>query len=445
VNVQANTVSPTRKSIVVTLEPSEVEAEHQAVVGEYVRLARIPGFRPGRAPAAMVTRRFGKEITDQFKQQVIAKAYRGAVEDKDLDVLNIVKVDEGTVAPGQPAAVTVTVDVRPQFALPEYSGLPTEVESTDPTEAEVDAVVEGLRQERADFQAVSRPARKGDYVKLAYEGKIAGQPIAEIAPDRQLYGKVPQTWEEVEAEQDGVIPGLGRQLAGLAAGDRKQVAVAFPAEFAAAPVLAGKNADYAVEVQEVRERILPALDEAFFKAQQVDGLDALKARIRANLKLQKEVQNRIAQRRQVTEALANRVDFPVPDSLVEGETQSVLRQFIEDNMRRGVPAEQFERDKQELFAGARQTAARRVKIQLLLAKIAETEKIEADEKDLNDWIVREAQRARQAPEKLAREMAKDRDAVRAAQQSIIFDKAVDFLVGKATVTVVAGRANPPAR
>ena len=210
--------------------------------------------------------------------------------------------------------------------------------------------------------------------------------------------------------------------------------VGFPAEFAAAPALAGKQASYAVEVQEIRERVLPAMDEAFFKAQQVDNLEGLKASVRNNLKLQKEYQNRAEQRRQITETLAAAVDFAVPESLVASETQSVLRQFIEENMRRGVAQEQFEKDKKELFESAGKAATKRVKLQLILAKIAEAEKIQVAEKDIDSFIYREAMRSNQKPDKLARDLAKNRDALRSVQQSIIFDKAVDFLVSKATVS-----------
>ncbi len=438
-NVELNSVSDTRKSLVVTLDPGEVEAEHKAVVGEYIQHANIPGFRPGRAPAAMVAKRFGKQIADQFKQQVIAKAYRGALDEKKLDVLNVVDVKEGSIELAVPAAITVTVDVRPDFALPDCAGLPTEVESSDATDADVEAVILGLRQERADFKTVARPSQKGDFVKLAYEGGVDGKPIAGLAPDRQIYGKVPQTWEEVEGEQEGVIPGLGRKLAGLAPGDKKEIPIAFPPNFAALPFLAGKTATYAVESQEVRERVLPALDAEFLKSQQVESEEALRSRIRESVKAQKEQRNHAAQRRQVTEALAAKVEFSVPESLVESETQSVLRQFLEENLRRGVPTEQFEKDKQALYDGARQNAHQRVKVRLILAKVAEAEKIEIAERDFDEFIYREAMRTRQQPEKLAKDLAKDRDALRSVQQSIILDKAVDFLVSKATVKTVPSK------
>ncbi|HEY1107145.1 MAG TPA: trigger factor [Opitutaceae bacterium] len=439
-NVQLTTVSPTRKSLVVTLDSSEVDAEHKASVGEISKLVRIPGFRPGKAPASMIAKRFGKEIADDFKQKVLARAYRAGLEQEKIEVLNVVNVQEDKIEAGSPANVTITIDVRPEFEMPAYTDLPTEIVSTDSTDAEVENVIQGLRAERADFKATERPSQKGDYVKLAYEGKVDGQAITELAPDKQLYGKVPQTWEEVEGANEGVIPGLGKQLAGLKPGDKKDVTIAFPAEFAPAPALAGKTAVYAVEIQEIRERVLPELNEEFFKGQQVDDLAGLQAKVRNNLKLQKEYQNRSNQRRQITEALAAAVDFPIPDSLVEAETQGVLRQFIEEQMRRGVPAEQFEKDKKELYEGAKKAAVNRVKLQLILAKLAEKENLQVTNDDLNEFVYREAARSGQKIEKLIKTLQNDRDALRSIQQNIVFDKAVDFLVSKAKVTTVEPKA-----
>ncbi len=439
-NVQLNSLSLTRKSLVVTLDPSEVDAEHKAVIGEIAKVARLPGFRPGKVPPSMVAVRFKKEIADEFRQKVVGKAYRDALEQQKLDVLNVVNVEEGTIATGTAASITITLDVRPEFTLPDYTNLDTEILPADPTDAEVEQVIQGLRTERADFKAADRAAQKGDYMKLAYEGTIDGKPIVELAPEKQLYGKVPQTWEEVEGANEGVIPGLGLQLAGLKAGEKRDVTITFPADFAPVPALAGKQAVYAVEVQEVRERVLPELNAEFFKAQQVDDLAGLQSQVRNNLKMQKDYQNRAAQRRQVTEQLAAKVDFSIPESLVEAETQGVLRQYIEEQMRRGVPQEQFEKDKKELFEGAKKAAANRVKLQLILAKIAEQEKLEISNDDLNQAIYNEAMRSGQKPEKLAKGLAGDREQLRAMQQSIIFDKAVDFLVSKASVRIAQPKA-----
>ncbi len=439
-NIEIKDVSETRKSLVVTLDQAEVAAEHQAVIGEISKQARLPGFRPGKAPASLVLKRYAKEIGDEFKQKVLAKAYRGGLEQSKIEALNITDVQEGTLSPDQAATVTITLDIRPTFTLPDYAGIATEVKSVEATDAEVDTVIEGMRAERADFKVAERPSQKGDYVKLAYEGTIDVKPVLELAADKQIYGKVPQTWEEVEGENEGLIPGLGKQLAGLKAGDKKDVTITFPAEFPAVPALAGKTAVYAVEVQEIRERVLPPMDEAFFKAHQADDLESLKVNVRNNLKGRKEYENRQAQRRQVTEVLNAKVDFAIPESLVEHETQSVLRQFIEENMRRGVSADQFEKDKQQLHDGASKAARTRVKTQLILAKIAEQEKITVTEKDIDTFIYRESVMNNQKPEKLVKELTQDREKLRSVQQSIIFDKALDLLVSKATVTTASAQA-----
>jgi trigger factor len=233
---------------------------------------------------------------------------------------------------------------------------------------------------------------------------------------------------------------MAHQLAGLKAGDKKDITLTFPADFAAVPALAGKQVVYTVDVQEVRERALPPLDEAFFKANQADSLESLKAQVKSSLSMRKDFDNRSAQRRQITDALIAQADFPVPESLVASERDGVLRQFIEENMRRGVPQEEFEKNKKELFDSASKAAVSRVKVQLMLARIAEQEKISVDEKDINNWLMREAMRSGQKPDKLIKDLGKDREQFRAIQQQILFDKALDFLVSKATVTTANAKA-----
>jgi len=294
-------------------------------------------------------------------------------------------------------------------------------------------VIESLRAERADFKVAERAAAKSDYVRFSYEGTLDGKSLTEIVGDKAIYAKAPQTWEEVEGANEGLLPGVSKQISGLKAGDKKDVNVTFPADFAAVPALAGKSVVYAVEVQEVRERALPPLDEAFFKANQVDSLDALKTQVKQTLGSRKDYENRNAQRRQITDALLAKANFNAPESLVANERDNVLRQFIEENMRRGVPQEEFEKSKKELHDSASKAAVARIKMQLMLAKIAEAEKIKVDEKDLNNWLMREAMRSGTKPDKFAKELSKDRDQLRAIQQQILFDKALDFLVGKANV------------
>ena len=439
-NIQIQDVSPTRKSLVVSFDAKEVGIEYQAVIGEVSKQARLPGFRPGKAPAALVLKQYGKNIAEDFKQKVVGKAYRDALKESKLNVIQVTGVEEGTVAPDQAATITITVDIQPSFELPDLAGIPVTVVSGAVADTEVDAAVEALRGERADFKVAERASAKGDYVKLSYEGTVAGQAILEIAPEKQIYGKVPQTWEEVEGENDGLIPGLGKQLGGVSVGEKKTIEIVFPAEFAAAPALAGKTASYAVEILEIRERVLPELNEEFFKANQVDDLAGLQSKVRNNLVARKDHENRTGKRRQVVDALLAKIVFPAPESLIEQETQSVLRRFMEENMRRGVPQEQFEKDKTQLIAGARAAAENRVRTQMILARIAEQEKLQVDASDIDAFLYRESSQSGVRPEKLVKDLTNDRDRLRAVQQSIVFDKALDLVVSKATVSEAVSAA-----
>ncbi len=437
-NIEIQDVSVSRKTLVVTLDKSEVEAIHRSVVAEVAKVASLPGFRAGKVPAAIVEKRFAKEIEGEFKSKVVNKAYEDGLQQSKLQVFGLVDLKEGVIEKGLSAAVTLTVDLRPEFKLPEYKGLQTEIAPVDVTDAEVDAAIEGMRAERADFKVVERASQKADYVKLSYEGKIGDKPVAELVPDRAIFGKAPQTWEEVEGNE-GLIPGLGKEITGVSKGDKKDVKISFPADFHVTE-LAGKEAVYAVEVLEVREKVLPALDEAFLKGLQVESIDALKTRTREHLKYRKEMDNRGAQRQQITEKLSAGVDFEVPQSLIESETQSILRRFMEENLRRGVPQDAFEKNKEQLFEDARKAAARNAKVQLVLARIAAEEKIELADVDYDRFIRMEAMRSGERPEKLVKELGKDRTRVRAMQQQLLLDKALDFVVSQATVVTAPAKA-----
>ncbi|RRJ96525.1 trigger factor [Opitutaceae bacterium TAV4] len=440
-NIEVQDVSATRKKLVVSLDAAEIAAERKAVVAEISRSVRLPGFRPGKAPAAMIEKRYAKHIDDELKQKILSKSYREGLEKQKLQVIQLINIEGGdTIAADAPATLTLTVDVEPTFELPDYTGLPTTIQPTDATDAEVEELLQNLRAERADFKVAERPAQKSDYVKLSYEGTVDGKPALELVGDKQIYASVPQTWEEVEGAHDGLIPGLGKHLAGLAKDDKKDIPITFPADFAAVPALAGKTVTYAVTVQEIRERVLPEINEEFLKAHQVETLDALKDNLRKQLTARKENANRNDQRRQVAEALCSKVEFEIPLSLIEAETQNTLRNFMEDNLRRGATPEQFEENKKELYEGARKVAVTRVKTQIILSKIAAKEELKVTERDIDSYLYQQAMRTGQRPEKIVKELTQNRDRLQSIQQGILFDKSLELVVSKATVTTNPAKA-----
>jgi len=432
VKTELKDISDTRKNLVVTLDAEEVGQEHARIGGEFAEMARVPGFRPGKAPLNLILKKFDKQISEELRRKIMARAYQEGMTEAKVDVLHLVDAGDPKIEVGNGAELSFTIDIRPSFEMPEYKGLAAKVGPTEVSAEEVDQMVENIRRERAEFKPVDRASQKGDYVKFSLEGTIDGKPIIDLVPDRPIFGKMPQTWEEVGSE-DSMIPGLGMKLDGLAKGDKKEVEIEFPSKFTVES-LQGRKANYSIEIQEVRERELPELNEAFFKAQQVESLDDLKTKISESLKMRKESENRSEIRRQVSEALASKVEFSIPESLIEAETQNILRQVVEQNVRRGVPQDELEKNKDDLFSNSRKAAINRAKLQLLLARIAEEEKIQAEESDLQQVIYQEAMRSNMKPEKYAKELSRDRGRIDSIQQAVVFDKTLDFLVDQATVT-----------
>lgn len=432
VNTKIEDINETRKALVVTVGADEVENEHKELVTEFAKIARIPGFRPGKAPAPMVAKRFSKEIHEELDKRIFTNAYREGLEQSKLTPMQLIEAPTSEIKLGEDLELKFVLDIRPEFNLPEYKGLPVTEDSEEVGEEEIQEVIKGIRNQRADFGIVEREAQKGDYVKVSYEGKIGDEAIADLVEESPIYGKQSNTWEEVGSEQSP-IPGLAEALQGMKVDEKKEITAKFPDDFSL-DALKGKEAIYSIEVHEVRTRVLPELDEAFFETLGVKDLDELKERIKEDLENQKKSRNHNDKRQQISERLVEAIEFPLPESAVEQETDNLLRQIVGNNVRQGVSEEELDSKKEELFDGARRGALQRVKTQLILARIAEEEKIEVDENDFSRYIYFEAQQQRTSPDQIVRELKKNPDQVDEIRQGLLLDKTLDFLVENASVT-----------
>ena len=424
-------VTDTRKTLAVTLDADEVAAEEKSLLSQFKGMAKIPGFRPGKAPESVVRKRFAKEIAGELKQRVTAKAYRDGVKEAKVDLINPIDINEGEIVTGQEVIVTFTIDIRPEFELGEYKGLELTGLSEEVEDSEIEQAIEEIRKEKAEFAPVEREAQKGDYVKFSHEGSIDGKPISEIVENKPVYAKMPQTWEEVGGEH-GLIPGLGDQLQGLKTGDKQDLEVEFPEDFNVEE-LQGKKAVYSVEILEVRERKLPEFDEAFFESQQAKDLDELKERVSGWIKGRKQQERRVDLRRQVIEKLLAQVDFPLPESLWDMETENSMRQVVMENVQRGVAQEELEKNKDDIHAQSRKQAEGRVKLQLIIERVAEKEEIEVTDQDMSHFIFSQAYQSGQKPDQFVKELKKDQNRLRSAQRSVLFDKTLEFLVDESSV------------
>lgn len=428
-------INETRKTISVSFTSEEVTEQEAKLIKDFQRQARIPGFRPGKAPENMVRSRYAKDIQQELKQRVISQAHQEGVGGADFEVFNIVDLEEGEIASGKEATITFTVDVVPEFELPEYAGIKVTNEPTDASEEEVEQMLQQILNQRAEYNVVEKAAEKGDYVRCSYEGKIGDDLVADLVPDAPMYGTQKVTWEEAGAEDAPGVRAVVDGLVGMCAGDEKEVTMEFAEEFKP-EALAGKTATYSLKAEEVREKVLPELNEDLLKNLGVENEEELRKNIADNIENQKKQQNANSERQQLTDALIKAVDFPIPESGVESETQSVLRDFMQRNLQQGVSAEEFEKHKEQLHEGASKAAHDRLKSRLILSKIAEKEKVKAEQEDFSRMIMMEAQRYGEKPEKLVKELQKDQSRINRMRSDIILGKTMNLLVEKAEREVV---------
>lgn len=428
-------INATRKTIAVTVTSDEV-AEHEAkLIKDFQRQAKIPGFRPGKAPESMVRTRFAKDLQQELKQRVVSQAHQEGVAGADFEVFTIVELDEGVIESGKDTTVTFTVDIIPEFDVPAYEGLKVTNAPTEASDEEVTKMFDQILSQRAEFNVAEKAAEKGDYVQCAYEGKIGDELVADLVPDTPMYGTQKTTWEEAGSEDAPGVRAIIDGLIGMKAGDTKEVTMEFPEDFKP-EALAGKTAVYSLEAKEVREKAMPEMDEAFFQSLQVKDEAELRERISENIENQKKQQNANAERQQITEELVKAVDFPIPESGVEAETDAVLRDFMQRNMQQGVSAEEFEQHKDSLHEGASKAAHDRLKSRLILTKIAEKEKIQVENEDFSRMIMMEAQQSGQKPDKLVKELRKDQNRVNQMRRDIVLGKTMDLLLEKAEREIV---------
>lgn len=439
VKTDVKDINETRKTITVRLTSQEVAEQEAALIKDFQRNAKIPGFRPGKAPEAMVRTRYAKDLKQELKQRVISKAHEEGVAKSEVNIFNIVDLAEGEIAADKDAEITFTVDIVPEFEVPEYTGLKVTNEPTEASDEEVDKMIDQILSQRAEFNVAEKAAEKGDYVRCGYEGKIGDELVADLVPDSPMYGTQKVTWEEAGAEETPGVSAVVEGLVGMKAGDEKEVTMEFPEDFKP-EALAGKTAVYSIKAEEVREKVMPEMNEEFFKSIQVKDEAELRERIRENIENQKKQKNAGAEREQVTKLLLDSVDFAIPESGVESETEAVLRDFMQRNMQQGVSAEEFEKHKEQLHEGASAAARDRLKSRLILSKIAEKEKIKAENDDFSRMIMMEAQQTGQKPDKVVKEIQKDRSRIDRMRGDIILGKTMDLIIEKAERETVEASA-----
>ena len=439
-NVTVENLAPCKKLVRFEIDAQAVDAAFETVTKDYMRQAALPGFRPGKAPRDMVLKKYEKDIEDEAKRKLIGDAYRQGVKDQKLKVVGYPDIEEIQFGRGKALQFAATLETAPEFEVPDYRGLPAKRTTTTVTTSDIEHALEALRGQRAQFETVDRPVQAGDFVVIDYTGACEGKPITEWAPVARGLTEQKNFWVEVKPES--FIPGFTPQLVGGKAGEKRTVNVDFPADFVTAQV-AGKQGVYEVDIVEVKQRLLPDLDDAFARSFEAENLDRLREGVRSDLQNELNLKQKTSIRNQVVKALLGKVNVDLPESTVQAETKSVVYDIVAENQRRGITKELIDQQKEQIYAAANQSAKERVKAGFVFRRIAEREGIRVPPEELNARIVTLAQGYQMAPEKFIKELEK-RDGVGEIYHQLLTEKVVDFLQEHAKIEEVAPAAEPHA-
>ena len=433
-NTKIENISDTRKKIAVSFDAAEVAQETGKMTNEFVRNAKIPGFRPGKAPLDKVVKTYDSAIKEQVERALTSKAIEAlnAVKEFDLYAVVDIKKDEKDGV----TTLVFTADVYPEVKLPESLVAKVEISEAAASDEEIDRAIEYNRGQRAKYDEVDREIKKGDFVRVAYKGSLDGKPVSELAPEMPILAEQKSTWEEAGNADAPGIQGVVQGVIGMKKGEKKTVSHEFPKELPNAAI-AGKKAEYEVEVLEIREKILPELDAEFFKAFEVDSLDALKAKIKGEIIAEKTNSNEVFKRQTVVEQLMAKCEFALPESAVEDERQSILEEMMMRFMSSGASREDIEKNKEALFESAGKEAEGRAKMRVLLNRVAKANDLKVDNEDMSRILWQESMRTRTKPEELIKQIKKDPSRGNRLRADALLQKAINFVAEKAEVTTKA--------
>ena len=382
-----------KRELVIDVPAEVVQREAQKVAAQYARVARLPGFRPGRAPTSLVRRRYKEEIKGEVVQALVPKFFKTSLDDRKWVVagepeFKDLKFPEDQ--PDQPLSIKATFEIYPEFELKEYKGLQLEEQPVAVSEAEVDRALEAVREEAAITEVITdRPAQDGDYLSLTYQVHDAKEPNQ--VPDRAAnQAPKPNLAEPREAVVqlggEGTLSAFTENLRGARAGDVRTFEVTYPEDYASRR-MAGKAVSYRAQIESIKSKVLPPLDDELAKSvSEFSTLEELRAKVRKDLE---GVQQRRAERdarHDLLEKLVAAHEFPVPEILVEEQMARRMEGLAAQLQHQGVDPRKMEIDWRKLRDESRPEAEKDVRGRLILAKIAETEKIEVTEAEVDETI-----------------------------------------------------------
>jgi len=413
-------ISAVKKKLNIEVASEAVSKEMDKALADVAKKAKIPGFRPGKAPKNIVEKHYGEDVRSEVMQRLVTESYLQALEEHKLHPVDVPAIDNvSTLAKGSPLSFTATVEVRPKIDLGTYDGIEVKDQDISVSDGELNETVDRLREMYAQLEVVEgRPLEKKDTAVIDFEGFMDNKSIEGAkASDHML-----------DLGSNSLIPGFEEQLVGMNKGDTREIKVTFPADYNNKD-LAGKDAKFTVTLKEIKKKILPELNDEFAKDIGQDKTVAeLKEGIKKDIEIRKRNELASAQRESLLSTLVDAHSFEVPAGMVERELLSMARSHATRLARRGMDMKGFDiakfRDENLVLA------EKRVKGLLLLDVIAEKENIDVNEQEIGSAIAMMAKSSGQTADAVRKYYESQEGGIDNLRASLIQEKTLSLLLSR---------------
>ena len=418
----------------VVVNAAEVEAARDKRLGQLAKEMRLPGFRPGKVPMSLVKGRYGASVMGEVLEEQVNDATQKIVADRGLKPAQQPKIELKDFGDGKDLAFRVDLEVLPEIPMPDFSSIEVERLKAEPSDEEVNKALEGIAARNAQLEDITeeRPAEKGDVVVVDFTGRARPKddPEGELEP---FEGGAGQDMP-VEIGGDGFIPGFSEGLEGIRVGETRHVEVTFPAEYHA-PELAGRPAVFEMTAKALKKAAKPVLDDEFAKTLGIEGgIEAVRTQLREVIQREYDQVARQRVKRQLLDALSERADFPVPESMVEAEFEQIWKRVEEDMKAGRLDEDDKGKDEETLKADYRKIAERRIRLGLLVSEIGRTNSIQVPQEELFRALRAEAGRYPGQEKKVFEFFQKNPQAMENLRAPLFEEKVIDFMLELAKVT-----------
>ena len=414
-----------KRGFSVVVPAADIETKRAARLAELGRTMRLPGFRPGKIPAAIIRQRFGTAVSAEILEDTVNTATQQVLTDRGLRAALQPKVDVVSLDDAKDVEFKIEVELMPDVVLPDFSAIELTRLTSVPAAEAVDTALGEIASRQKEFVTIEevRPAVKGDTLTVDYLGRI-GDVAFEGGTGTDM---------DVEVGGDGFIPGFTEQMEGMQTGETRTINVTFPAEYGSAE-LAGKDATFEITVKALKQGVAPALDDELGKKLGFDTLDEVRALITRQMQREYDQLSRQVIKRKLLDALAKLVDFPVPQGMVDAEFDQIWQRVEADRAQGKVDDEDAGKDDDTLKSEYRGIAERRVRLGLLLAEIGRQNNIAVGNEEMTQAMRAEAARYRGQEQQVMEFFRKNPQAVESLRGPLFEEKVVDFVLELAKIT-----------